>query len=129
LFHLGNLGLAHIQQGKIEEGLEEVKKAAESGTSGSQSDLGYALVKAGKTEEAREILSKLLKSSTAGHAQSTAVSSLYASLGEKEKALDWLERAYEEESGYLSAINGDFVFASLRSEPRFEALLKKIGLQ
>jgi hypothetical protein len=49
-------------------------------------------------------------------------------LGERDKALDWLERAYEERSGYLPMLGLDFVFDSLREEPRFKALLEKIGL-
>lgn len=129
LLYVGNLGLAHIQQGMLEEGLEEVRRAAERDAPGSEIDLGYALVQAGKPEEAREILAKLLRSSVEGHTQSTAIVGLYASLGEKEKALEWLERAYEEQSGYLVTVKGDFAFESLWDEPRFQAVMKKMDLK
>jgi tetratricopeptide (TPR) repeat protein len=126
-FWLGNLGLAHIQIGMLEVGLEEVKRAAE--TSGRPSaDLAYAYVKAGKTDEARKLLAKLLQSSDAGRTHSVVIGGIYASLGEKQKAMDWLERAYDEQSGYLSAVGHDFVFEGLQDDPRFQSLLKKMNL-
>jgi hypothetical protein len=42
--------------------------------------------------------------------------------------LDWLERAYEQRSGGVFGVKGSFLFASLRSQPRFQALLRKMNL-
>jgi len=50
-------------------------------------------------------------------------------LGEKEKAMEWLERAYDEGSGYLSQITSDHVFENLKDEPRYQALVEKMGLK
>jgi adenylate cyclase len=128
-FYLNNLGLSHLQAGKIEEGLEEVKRAAEASTSPSYRDLAYAYVKAGRPEEARALLARLLRSSERSLAYSASIAGVYATLGEKEKALDWLERAFEERSSYLTAIGVDFVFEGLWDEPRFQSLLKKMNLR
>ena len=49
-------------------------------------------------------------------------------LGEKDKALDWLERCYEEQDGYCWGLKVFPMFDPLRTEPRFQALLKKAGL-
>ncbi|MGE5731578.1 MAG: TPR end-of-group domain-containing protein, partial [Gemmatimonas sp.] len=49
-------------------------------------------------------------------------------LGEHDQAIDWLERAYEERAGAVYGIKGSFLFAALRSHPRFVALLKKMNL-
>jgi adenylate cyclase len=49
-------------------------------------------------------------------------------LGEREEALDLLERAYQERAGSLYGIKGSFLFPTLRSHPRFEALLRKMNL-
>jgi TolB-like protein/Flp pilus assembly protein TadD len=125
-FDLDNLGLAHIQKGMLEEGLSEVRKAYEM-SKGSAHDLAYAYVKAGKHEEARQLLASLLKGEQV-EASSTDLAGIYAALGENDKALDLLERAYEERSGYLTAVFTDFVFDGLRGEPRFHALMEKIGL-
>jgi adenylate cyclase len=127
-FYLDNLGLAHIQKGMTEEGLEEVKRAAAMSSSPSFMDLAYAYVKAGKPEEARGILTNLLQSPEGGTANSMWIAGVYAALDEKEKALVWLERAYQEHSGYLVAIRADFIFDGLRDDPRFHALLKKMNL-
>jgi serine/threonine-protein kinase len=49
-------------------------------------------------------------------------------LGEKDQALDWLEKCYEEQDGYSWFLKVDPIFDPLRTEPRFQALLKKVGL-
>jgi len=122
-----NLGLAYIQMGRVEEGLAMVKRAAEmSGTSAWYGDLAWAYMKAQRPEEARKLLAKLEPEE---RKPAIVIAGVYAVLGEKEKSMEWLERAYDEHSGYLVGINGDFVFENLRDEPRFRALMEKIGLK
>jgi len=53
---------------------------------------------------------------------------IYCLLGEKEQAISWLEKAYEEKLGILIILGGEPVFDSLRSEPRFQALLRKLDV-
>ena len=53
---------------------------------------------------------------------------VYTGLGEQERAIDWLERAYEGRSGPVYSIKGSFLFTALRAHPRFVALLKKMNL-
>ena len=52
----------------------------------------------------------------------------YTILGYSPQALEWLERAFEERSEYLVFLRVDPIFDKLRSEPRFGALIEKIGL-
>jgi hypothetical protein len=52
----------------------------------------------------------------------------YADLGEKDKAFAWLEKAYAEKSNNLTHIRMDPRMDNLRSDPRYVALLKKMGL-
>jgi adenylate cyclase len=129
-----NLALAYLQSGRIVEGLSELQRAVQSageiGFTQFANDLGYAYCKAGKPEEAKEILSKLLAMLEKNHSVSQLaipVAGLYASLGEKEKALDWLEQAYAEHSPFLIVINSDLIYDSLRNDPRFVSLVRKIG--
>lgn len=129
-----NLGLAHIRQGMISEGLSIIQKAVElAGENGFiqfANDLGYAYMVAEKPEETKKILTHLLKiyEEKAEPVQLTIpISGLYASLGEKEKALDWLERAYDEHHPFLLAMNCDMIYDPIREEPRFISLTKKIG--
>jgi hypothetical protein len=53
---------------------------------------------------------------------------VYAGLDEHDKAMDCLERAYDEHAGGIYGVKGSFLFKNLRSHPRFQALLAKIGL-
>ena len=52
----------------------------------------------------------------------------YAQLGDKERALQWLEKAYEERRSYLAYLNVDPEFDPLRSDPRFQDLVRRVGL-
>ena len=54
---------------------------------------------------------------------------LYVALGDKPQALDWLERAYDQNAWAMYAIKAEPMFDPLRGEPRFEALVKKMRLQ
>jgi hypothetical protein len=53
--------------------------------------------------------------------------SLYVSAGEKDRALDWLEKAYQERSSTLPYINVSWWFEPLRSDPRFQDLLRRMN--
>ncbi len=53
---------------------------------------------------------------------------VHTGLDERDKAIDYLERAYEERAGWVGGIKGSFLFASLQSHPRFSALLRKMNL-
>jgi hypothetical protein len=52
----------------------------------------------------------------------------HALLGEKDRAFSWLEKAYGEKSGFLPYIKASPFFDSLRSDPRYAGLLKRMGL-
>jgi tetratricopeptide (TPR) repeat protein len=126
-FYLGNLGLAYVTIGRVEEGLTMVKRA--SGMAGgprSYGDLAWAYVKAERPEDAKNLLTVL---DAEERKRTTVIAGVYAVLGEKERAIDWLERAYDERSGYLAAIECDFVYENLRDEPRYQALLEKLGIK
>ena len=60
--------------------------------------------------------------------QSFDLAKLYAIQGKKDKALGWLEKALEERSSEIPRVNSDLDFEHLRSEPRFKAIIMKLGL-
>jgi len=53
----------------------------------------------------------------------------YAGLGEKDQAFTWLEKAYEERSGFLPNLKVNPIWDPLRSDPRFADLIRRVGLQ
>ena len=62
-----------------------------------------------------------------GHSSAYQVAEAYAWRGEKDKAFEWLERAYAQNDGGLSFFKVDPLIANLRGDPRFAALVKKMG--
>jgi serine/threonine-protein kinase len=54
--------------------------------------------------------------------------SVYLGLGENNKALDWLEKGYQDRDPSLWWISGDQLYDSVRNEPRFKALLQKVNM-
>ena len=63
-----------------------------------------------------------------GQAKAYAIAMLYAERGEKDKAFEWLDRAYRQHSSDLHAFRNDAGFDSLRGDARFAALLRKMNL-
>ncbi len=124
-----NLGVALELNGQPEEAMAEYKKAIEAG-SGDPNLLGYIgrlYGLTGRKEEARKILEDLHRMREEKYTPAYALACVYVGLGDKDEAVNWLERGYEEHDGFsLGAIRVDPLLASLRGYPRFEALAEKI---
>jgi hypothetical protein len=56
------------------------------------------------------------------------MASIYAALGQKDVAFEWLERVYKDHSYYVVWLNVDRVFDGIRPDPRFQDLLNRIGI-
>ena len=125
-----NLGVAHIRLGRFDEGIAEIKKAIEMsmGSDPSQkADLAYALSRAGRLEEARGVLSELIQYHDKSGMGATQVASALASFGDTEAAFEWLEKAFNERSGYLISVSNDFPFEGMHSDSRFQRFLERLG--
>ncbi|MDG6933130.1 MAG: tetratricopeptide repeat protein [Nitrososphaerota archaeon] len=127
---LDNLGMCHVMKGELDLGVEELKKAVEMDQQNPfcKADLAYAYVKCGKREEAEAILEALKKLASETEAAMVALAGVYAILGDKESALDWLENAYGEHSHYLRNIGLEYWFENIRGEERFRDLMRRMGL-
>jgi tetratricopeptide (TPR) repeat protein len=86
---------------------------------------GYALV--GKRAEALKIMAELNQLSKRAYVSSYDVAMVYAALGQKDRAIAELERAYEEHSTGLKWLRVDWRFDDLRSDPRFQKLLRRMN--
>jgi adenylate cyclase len=89
--------------------------------------LGYACAIAGDHQKADEILHELEELSKTRYVSPAFRASVYLGLGEKEKALTWLERAWEDRDPIFWWIDGDQLYDSVRLEPRFQALMQKVA--
>jgi len=92
--------------------------------------LGYIYGRLGKETEAREILKQLDEIATTGkYVTPISWAWIYLGLGENDKAFEWLEKAYETHATWIVYIKIDPYYVNIRSDPRFKALLKKMGLE
>lgn len=122
---------AYIEKGMYSEAISEARRAREiSGARSKYSEafLGYALAKSGNKAEARSILAGLLKSPAERYASPYHIALIYNGLGEHDEALAWLERAYAQRSPGIVFLKVEPKWNNLRSEPRFQDLLKRMGL-
>ena len=126
-----NLGYVYLAMGMLQEAIAALEKAvALSGEHpGVKAVLGLAYAKADRKGEALKILEELKQLSTGRYVPSLRIDHIYIGLGENDLALEWLEKAYEERDATLIWLKTNYVYDSLRSDPRFKALLKKMGLE
>jgi serine/threonine protein kinase/Flp pilus assembly protein TadD len=126
------LALAYWGKRMYAEVIEEFKTSAQF--SGDQSNLEFAAALdrgfrtsgwKGAVSKAIEVLKARRKS---GYASSYRIAQLYADLGDKERAFEWLNVAHQESDDGLISLKTDFILDSLRSDPRFAELVRKVGL-
>jgi serine/threonine-protein kinase len=122
------LGMFYEQAGRYVEAIAEGQKALSlsRGEPGVLGTLGHAYAASGKRAESQRVLAELRDLSKRRYVAPLNVALVYAGLGDKVQALEWLERAYEDHSDRLAWIKFWPLFDSLRAEPRFEDLLRRM---
>jgi TolB-like protein len=124
------MGRAYTQKGMYEEAISMLQKGR-SLSGDIPSILGalgqtYALAK--RPAEARRLLEELGELAKRRHVASTCFALIHLGLGEKDQALDWLETGARGRETPLAALKVHPAYDNLRGEPRFQALLRKLGL-
>ena len=124
------LGAAYMAEGAYDQAIAACQRAValSGGDPIQQVTLGRAYALAGRNSEARSILRKLRRRSQSTYVPPYYVATLYVALGDKEQALTLLKQAYREREGYLPWAKVDVALDPLRSDPRFQALLQRVGL-
>src|SRR3989440_2897758 len=122
------LGIALQLKGRLNEAIPEFQKSSDlNGDPYSLGILGQAYAHNGQTEEARKILARLNEHRNAQRVAPYAMALVYLGLGDKERAMDELDRGYRDgETNYLFVIKVDPLLDDLRGDARFEALVQKI---
>jgi serine/threonine-protein kinase len=122
--------LVYLAQGRTPEALASIGEARRLApdAAGPLAIWGYVSARAGRTADARAALRDLIERRRRVHVPSVDLATVYAALGDEEAALGELERAYGEHSGALADIRVEPQLASLRSQPRFQALVRRLGL-
>src|SRR5229473_111075 len=124
-----NLSTSYGYMGDYVQALKEAQKTVALEPGPRQTlELGLEYAKSGNRAQAREVIEQLKRMSAHVYVSPAHTATIYAVLGDKTTALDLLEKAYEDRDFHLSWIKVDHNYDSLRSEPRFIALLQKVGL-
>src|SRR5437588_1146622 len=110
--------IAEFQQGKI-----NITGAWYQGL------LGYAYAISGDRPKAEQTLRELEEMAKHQYVSSTAFADIHLGLGEKEKALDWLEKSYQDQESACWYLKVDPIYDNVRNEPRFQALVQKVFRQ
>ncbi len=124
------LGQAYEQKAMYAEAIAEFQKSiAISGRSTFLvAALGHAYAASGNRGEAMKILEELRQLSKQRYVAPYFMAVIHKSLGENDQAFEWLEKAYEERSSWLVFLKVEPRLDSLRADPRFQNLLRCVGL-
>ena len=123
------LGSALVQKARYPEAVAEFQEAVRL-TEGSPrylARLGHAYAVMGKLDEARRLLDQLVELSRHRHVSSYNLAVVALGLGERDRALGWLEKAYEERSSQMCFLKVEPLWDALRPDPRFHEVLRQVG--
>jgi TolB-like protein/DNA-binding winged helix-turn-helix (wHTH) protein/tetratricopeptide (TPR) repeat protein len=126
-----NMYLGQIEEyrGRYQAAISRFRKAFEvSATPLHLANLGHAYARNGNRSEALKLLSQLRALSKTRYVSPYAYALVYIGLADKEKAMEWLQRAVTERSQWVTTLKVDPIFGELRGDPRFDSLLRQIGL-
>jgi TolB-like protein/DNA-binding winged helix-turn-helix (wHTH) protein/Flp pilus assembly protein TadD len=130
-----NFGLAHnhlaqayLQKQMNDEAVAELQKAVQLSASSPTciANLARAYVASGERSEAEKLLSDLKKRSNPSHSLASEIAMIYVALGDTDQAITWIEEGYEERFNPGVLLRPGF--DPLRSDPRFQDLVRRVGL-
>lgn len=126
-----SLGMWHCRSGETEKGLTLLREAAAVSLDDPLvlGDIGYCLAISGRPDEARALLAELQVRSTADWVSPVALARIQIGLGDREAALNALERATEERAYRLVELGLDDRWDPIREEPRFREIARKVGIR
>ena len=123
------LGWAYVYSGAYDKGIEAVR-ASQSGDVPTElsPDLAQINAMTGKRNQARQTLTQLLELSKKYPISPSLIALIYVSLDEREQALAWLEKAFQLHSSVMTWLKVDPRFDRIRPEPKFQDLMRRVGL-
>jgi Flp pilus assembly protein TadD len=123
------LGIVYVGAGRNQDAVTTLEKAVELNRSHyTLANLAYAYAVTGRHDRAREILKEIEAQHAAGQRVALQMAIVHAGLGDREAALTWLERAHTDRTTILPFIRWLPMLQSVRGEPRFREILRKMNL-
>lgn len=123
------LGIAYRQKGQYEDAISEFNTARglDPEDANTLSQLGHTYGILGRKEEAYKTIAQLKDRSILNHVLPSNIAAIYAGIGERDRAFEWLEKGYGERDENLLFLKVEPSWDSLRRDPRFVNLLGRIG--
>jgi TolB-like protein/Tfp pilus assembly protein PilF len=124
------LGMSYLELRNYDEAISAAERSCSLGgtTASCQLDWAYALARAGQAQKARMVLRQVLSGNQSAYVPALWISRVYVGLGESDKAMGSLEQAYRERSPQLALLAVDPRFDAVKSNARFQAVLRRMRL-
>ena len=125
------LGECYRQKGMLKEAIAEFQKARTlfGNSAYGLGELGNVYALAGKKDEAIDVLTNLEELLKQGYSVNYDIAYIHFGLGDRDKAFEYLERAYEEKENGMESLKVDPSLDNLRSDPRYKSLIKRMNLE
>jgi tetratricopeptide (TPR) repeat protein len=122
------LGVAYLQQHMYEDAIAELQEAVKlsAGSPTCMANLGRAYALSGRKNEAGRVLTDLSTRARPGASNAAEVASIYAALGDRSEAMNWLDKGYEERFNPSVLLRPGF--DPLRADRRFQDLERRVGI-
>jgi len=121
------LGWAYEQKGMFPEALAALRKAFNSTL--KTASLAHVFARQGNRPAAEKLLEEMLDSARTKYVSPYDIAVVHAGLGDKDRAFEWLNKAFQEHSGFMVYMSSDPRLRTLRPEPAFQNLLRQMGLK
>jgi serine/threonine-protein kinase len=122
------LPLAYVQKGMYEEALAKIRQAPEGSGISLTGVPGYIYAVSGHIAEAKKELDRLKNLRKTEYIPAVSLAYICAGLREKDEAMFWLEKGFEEHAFQMQLLQVDPRFESIRDDARFKELVRKVGL-
>ncbi|HEX8090833.1 MAG TPA: tetratricopeptide repeat protein, partial [Blastocatellia bacterium] len=123
------IGMAYEQKRMYDDAIREFQKSVELyNDPAMMAWVARAYAVSGRRADAEQALADLVEMSRQKYVSPYPLATVYAALGDKERTFEWLEKVYQERSYYVVWLNVDPIFDGVRSDWRFQDLLRRIGL-
>ncbi len=124
------LGLVYLQQGSLDEAAAAFKEAIANSPNDALAlaGLGHVAVRRGRADEALTILAELDARGRSRYVSPVAQTQLYVTLGQRDRAFEWMDKAFQDRRGWLAYLKIEPMLDGIRDDPRFHRMLERMRL-